>query len=164
MGYYLKQKTIVDVAHQLRILNKKVVFTHGTFDLFHAGHSYFLSQSKKEGDILIVGVDSDKKVSKVKGLSKPIIPQLHRIEMLLNHKDVDFVFLIDKISSNEEKYYLEIYEKLFPHLMTYGRNFEYRNQFLKKNYQIKGVKYKKISKVFKEAISASKIIQKIKES
>ena len=53
MGYYLKQKTIVDVAHQLRILNKKVVFTHGTFDLFHAGHSYFLNQSKKEGDILI---------------------------------------------------------------------------------------------------------------
>ena len=164
MGYYLKQKTIVDVAHQLRILNKKVVFTHGTFDLFHAGHSYFLSQSKKEGDILIVGVDSDKKVSKVKGLSKPIIPQLHRIEMLLNHKDVDFVFLIDKISSNEEKYYLEMYENLFPYLMTYGRNFEYQNQFLKKSYQIKGVKYKKINKVFKEAISASKIIQKIKES
>ena len=164
MGYYLKQNTIIDLTHQLRSLKKRVVLTHGTFDLFHVGHSYFLNRSKKEGDILIVGVDSDEKVGKIKGLQRPIIPQQHRIELLLNHKAVDFVFLIDKINYDEEKYYLEMYEKLFPNIMTFGRNFEYRNQFFKKQYQIRGVKYKEINKIFKEAISASNIIKKIKES
>ncbi|HLB51668.1 hypothetical protein A3F07_00550 [candidate division WWE3 bacterium RIFCSPHIGHO2_12_FULL_38_15] len=99
-------------------------FSHGTFDLFHAGHSYFLNQSKKEGDILIVGIDSDEKTGKIKGITRPIIPEKQRIEILLNHKAVDFVFLIDKINYNEEKFYLEMYDRFFPNIMTYGRNFE----------------------------------------
>jgi D-beta-D-heptose 7-phosphate kinase/D-beta-D-heptose 1-phosphate adenosyltransferase len=74
MGYLLNESTIITIAHQLRTQNKKVIFTHGTYDLFHAGHSYFLTKSKKLGDVLIVGIESDKRVEKFKGKGRPIIP------------------------------------------------------------------------------------------
>jgi len=71
----------------------KVVLTSGTFDLFHVGHSRYLEAAKRHGDVLLVGVDSDKKVRRKKGPHRPIVPEKERIEIICHSRHVDLVFL-----------------------------------------------------------------------
>lgn len=71
----------------------KIVLTSGTFDLFHVGHSRYLEHAKEHGDILIVGIDSDKKVKKIKGPNRPIVFEEERMEILCHCRHVDLVFL-----------------------------------------------------------------------
>lgn len=70
---------------------KKVVFTNGCFDIFHAGHANYLSVAKSLGDILIVGINSDSSVKRLKGEKRPIIPLEMRAYVLSSHRAVDFV-------------------------------------------------------------------------
>lgn len=74
-----------------RDLGQKIVLTQGTYDLVHVGHGRYLEAAKKEGDILIVGVDSDEKVKKRKGEGRPIVPEDERVEMLTYLSSVDHV-------------------------------------------------------------------------
>lgn len=88
-------KKIKETADGLRTLGLKVVLTQGTFDMVHIGHARYLSDARKLGDFLIVGVDSDKKVRKRKGPDRPVVPEEERMEMLVNLRSVDAVFLKD---------------------------------------------------------------------
>lgn len=72
---------------------KKVVFTNGCFDILHPGHQYLLSASKKLGDLLIVGLNSDDSVRRLKGPSRPVNNQQVRAENLSKLNDVDFIVL-----------------------------------------------------------------------
>ena len=65
----------------------------GSFDILHVGHIRFLSQAKKLGDILVVGLNSNNIVKKKKGIHRPIVDEKHRAEVLLNLKTVDAVFI-----------------------------------------------------------------------
>lgn len=76
--------------------NKKIVFTNGCFDLLHPGHIHYLSEAKALGDILIVGLNSDASVKKIKGSDRPINDQLFRATMLLGLKPVDVVVIFDE--------------------------------------------------------------------
>ena len=77
----------------LRQLGQRIVLTMGTFDILHVGHSRYLERAKERGDILIVGVDSDQKVKRRKGPSRPVVNQEERIEVLTHIRHVDLVFL-----------------------------------------------------------------------
>ncbi|MCB0413894.1 MAG: adenylyltransferase/cytidyltransferase family protein, partial [Bdellovibrionales bacterium] len=68
---------------------KKVVFTNGCFDLLHIGHIRYLAEAKKQGDLLIVGINSDTSVKKLKGPERPIQPEMDRAEILSHLKSVD---------------------------------------------------------------------------
>ncbi len=70
---------------------KTVVLTSGSFDLLHIGHGRYLEQAKSLGDILVVGVDSDEKIQRRKGLNRPFVPGIERYEMLAHTKYVDYV-------------------------------------------------------------------------
>ena len=74
-----------------RDLEYRIVLTQGTYDLVHVGHGRYLEAAKKEGDILIVGVDSDEKVRQRKGEGRPIVPEDERVEMLTYLSSVDHV-------------------------------------------------------------------------
>ena len=87
---YNRIKEIVDCCKGLGL---KIVLTSGTFDLFHVGHSRYLEQAKQYGDVLIVGTDSDEKVKKIKGPSRPIVAENERMEILCHCRHVDMVFL-----------------------------------------------------------------------
>ena len=80
---------------------KKIVFTNGCFDLLHVGHVRYLNQAKSCGDVLVVGVNSDNSVKKLKGPTRPIQNELHRAEILLNLKVVDFVTIFDQDTPEE---------------------------------------------------------------
>lgn len=83
------------VTEHLRSTGHQVVLTQGVFDLIHVGHAQYLSKAKAEGDILIVGVDSDALTRLRKGDGRPVVPQDERIDMLLHLRDVDMVVLRD---------------------------------------------------------------------
>ncbi|MBA2863651.1 D-glycero-beta-D-manno-heptose 1-phosphate adenylyltransferase [Methanococcus maripaludis] len=85
-----------DLIKDLRKNNLKIVFTNGCFDILHKGHVKYLSEAKKFGDILIVGINSDLSIKKIKGSSRPVIPLESRIEVLNSIKPVDFVISFDE--------------------------------------------------------------------
>ncbi|MBB6066830.1 D-glycero-beta-D-manno-heptose 1-phosphate adenylyltransferase [Methanococcus maripaludis] len=90
------KELLQDLVKELRKNNLKIVFTNGCFDILHKGHIKYLSEAKKFGDILIVGINSDSSIKKIKGASRPIIPLESRIEVLNSIKHIDFVISFDE--------------------------------------------------------------------
>ncbi|MDH3268174.1 MAG: D-glycero-beta-D-manno-heptose 1-phosphate adenylyltransferase [Ignavibacteria bacterium] len=84
------------IRSKLKAEGKKVVFTNGVFDLIHSGHVDYLSKAKKLGDILIIGLNSDDSVKRIKGDKRPILKQEERAFILSNLKPVDYVILFDE--------------------------------------------------------------------
>jgi len=82
-------------ATALRKLNQRVVLTMGTFDILHIGHFRYLEKAKERGDVLVVGVDSDAKVKKRKGPTRPVVSHDERLEALSHIRHVDLIFLKD---------------------------------------------------------------------
>ena len=74
---------------------KKIVWTNGCFDLMHPGHIHSLEKAKEKGDVLIVGLDSDKSIRKLKGPNRPILSEEHRIKMLESQESVDHVIVFE---------------------------------------------------------------------
>jgi len=75
---------------------KTIVFTNGCFDIIHAGHVRYLKKAKSLGDFLVVGLNSDSSVKKIKGEKRPIVPQKERAEVLSGLEAVDYVVLFNE--------------------------------------------------------------------
>ncbi|MGO2119089.1 MAG: D-glycero-beta-D-manno-heptose 1-phosphate adenylyltransferase [Fusobacterium sp.] len=82
-----------ELIEKLKSQNKKVVFTNGCFDILHVGHLRYLNEAKKQGDVLIVGVNSDDSVKRLKGDTRPINGENDRAEMLCGLKAVDYTVI-----------------------------------------------------------------------
>ncbi|MGL5057905.1 MAG: adenylyltransferase/cytidyltransferase family protein, partial [Fusobacteriaceae bacterium] len=83
----------VKIIEEQKKLGKKIVFTNGCFDILHVGHLAYMNEAKRQGDILIVGVNSDESVKRLKGPTRPINSELDRAEMLSGLKAVDFTII-----------------------------------------------------------------------
>jgi D-beta-D-heptose 7-phosphate kinase/D-beta-D-heptose 1-phosphate adenosyltransferase len=83
-------------AEDLRARGKIVVFTNGVFDLLHPGHVRYLSDARREGDALIVGVNSDRSVRAIKGPERPVFPEQERAEVLAALACVDAACIFDE--------------------------------------------------------------------
>lgn len=92
----LRKTTLADAILHYRKKNKKIVFTNGCFDLLHVGHTRYLKQAKSLGDILIVGVNTDASVKKLKGPTRPIQNENDRAEILASLGSVDHTILFDE--------------------------------------------------------------------
>jgi D-beta-D-heptose 7-phosphate kinase/D-beta-D-heptose 1-phosphate adenosyltransferase len=79
-----------------RALGRRVVFTNGVFDLLHPGHVRYLQAARAAGDVLIVGVNTDRSVRAIKGPARPVIPEDERAEVLAALACVDAVVLFDE--------------------------------------------------------------------
>jgi len=87
------------VAREVRSLQtagKKVVFTNGCFDILHSGHIDLLSRARALGDLLVVAINTNASVSRMKGPNRPIIPEDERAELLNGLEVVDFVCSFDE--------------------------------------------------------------------
>jgi rfaE bifunctional protein nucleotidyltransferase chain/domain len=80
----------------LRGLGQRIVLTSGSFDLIHLGHVKYLAKAKELGDVLVVGVDSDRKIRERKGEDRPLVPEQERLEMLAHQRPVDLIYLKDE--------------------------------------------------------------------
>ncbi len=92
----LSQRDMQKKVKQLQENGKKVVFTNGVFDILHVGHLTYLEEARELGDVLIVGVNSDRSVKTNKGDKRPINSEKNRAEMLLGLKFVDFTVIFDE--------------------------------------------------------------------
>ena len=91
-----KIKNLKEFIPARKKLKGKLVFTNGFFDLLHVGHIRYLQEARKLGDYLIIGLNSDKSVKKIKGSFRPIIPETERAEVLAALESVSFVVLFDE--------------------------------------------------------------------
>ncbi|MRJ01840.1 MAG: D-glycero-beta-D-manno-heptose-7-phosphate kinase [Epsilonproteobacteria bacterium] len=105
------------VVQDARRRGKKIVFTNGCFDLLHIGHIRYLERAKELGDLLIVGVNSDRSVRALKGPDRPIIPERERAELLAALEAVDYVVIFD-----EETPY-RLIERVRPDLLVKGGDY-----------------------------------------
>ena len=91
----LEEKKILEHVTSIKKTNKKIVFTNGCFDLLHKGHRDLIKQSFSFGDILIVGLNSDESVKRLKGEDRPIQNEVERKNALLNTGYVNEVYIFD---------------------------------------------------------------------
>jgi len=96
MSPLVSLKELKAIRQKLKTENKKVVFTNGVFDLIHSGHVDYLVKAKALGDVLMVGLNSDKSVKKIKGDKRPILKEEERSFILANLKPVDYIILFDQ--------------------------------------------------------------------
>jgi D-glycero-beta-D-manno-heptose 1-phosphate adenylyltransferase len=92
----LKPSALALTLDARRAQGRKIVFTNGCFDILHVGHARYLAEARALGDLLVVGLNSDRSVRSLKGLGRPIVPEEERAEMLAHLESVDFVCLFDE--------------------------------------------------------------------
>jgi rfaE bifunctional protein nucleotidyltransferase chain/domain len=117
----LSVEKLVEIRAQLKNEKKMVVFTNGVFDILHAGHVDYINKAKDKGDVLIVALNSDISVRKIKGENRPIVPQAERGFIISNLKAVDYVTFFD-----EETPY-EVIKKIIPDILIKGADWAPEN-------------------------------------
>ena len=134
---------------------KKVVFTNGCFDIVHVGHLQMLAEAKKQGDYLVVGLNSDASVKRLKGESRPINNQVDRKFFLENIKSVDEVVIF------EEDTPFELIKKLRPNVLVKGGDWPIE-QIVGGNFVLEnGGEVKSL--IFKDGYSTTNIIEKVQK-
>ncbi len=96
MGKVVTRNELVAIRKQLKAEGKRVVFTNGCFDILHRGHVEYLQKAKELGDVLIVGLNTDASVRRLKGPARPIVNQEDRAVVLAALASVDYVCLFDE--------------------------------------------------------------------
>jgi len=117
----INSKEIEKLSTDLKKNGKKIIFTNGCFDILHSGHVTYLNKSKALGDVLIVGLNSDKSVRRLKGESRPINNEYDRAYILDNLKAVDYVSIFDEDTP------LELIKKVLPDIITKGGDYKKEN-------------------------------------
>jgi len=135
---------------------KKIVFTNGCFDMLHEGHKYLLKKSKGFGDVLIVGLNSDASVRRLKGKARPVEDQETRVKKLLNLEFVDKVFIF------HENTPISLINSIKPDIIVKGGDYKIEdiigsNEVLSRGGQVKIVP-------LVEGISTTKILANSKDN
>lgn len=102
MAYAFIRDTIIKVIKNLKQKGKRIVLVGGVFDILHIGHVRFLEEAKKAGDILVVALEPDSKVRKVKGEGRPINDEQTRAYMLASLRFVDYVVLLPEFTRDAQ--------------------------------------------------------------
>jgi len=108
------RKELLRIIKSLRAKGNRIVFTNGCFDLLHIGHIRYLEKAKTLGDILVVGVNSDSSVRKIKGPKRPVLPVKERTEILSGLECVDYVTIFDEVDP------LKLITSLKPNVLVKG--------------------------------------------
>jgi rfaE bifunctional protein nucleotidyltransferase chain/domain len=144
------------IVQSLKDGGKKIVFTNGCFDILHAGHVDYLAKAKEKGDILVLGLNTDSSVSRVKGELRPITNEEERAFILSNLRSVDYITLFDEDTP------IELISTIVPDILVKGADYAIKDivgsDFVIQN----GGSVEPIELVVNQ--STSKIVEKIKKS
>jgi rfaE bifunctional protein nucleotidyltransferase chain/domain len=92
----LSRDALIDVVSAARAAGARIVLANGCFDVLHVGHVRYLAGARELGDVLVVGVNSDRQVAIQKGAGRPILPEAERAELLAALESVNFVTIFDE--------------------------------------------------------------------
>ncbi|MCX8019538.1 MAG: D-glycero-beta-D-manno-heptose 1-phosphate adenylyltransferase [Chitinophagaceae bacterium] len=121
---FILQKKIVSAeeaaraVYRHRFMKKKIAFTNGVFDMLHAGHLHLLENAAAQADILVVGLNSDTSVKRLKGEQRPIMNQENRAKLLASLLFVDMVVIF------EEDTPLQLIQMLMPDVLIKGGDYQ----------------------------------------
>lgn len=132
----------------------KTVFTNGCFDILHIGHVHYLNEARSLGDKLVVGLNSDKSVKRLKGNERPINNELDRKYVLENLKAVDEVIIFDEDTP------IELIKKINPHILVKGGDWPIEKIVGHEHVLANGGVVKSLS--FKDGYSTTSTLEKIK--
>ena len=151
-----KIRSLEELGAQLswdREKGKKVVFTNGCFDLLHVGHIRYLQQARRMGDLLVVAINTDDSVRKLKGRSRPVQPEQDRAEILAGLECVDYVV------SFEQDTPLSVIEHLKPDVLVKGADWPAEQIVGRQEVEGSGGRVATIAYV--EGVSTSALIERI---
>jgi rfaE bifunctional protein nucleotidyltransferase chain/domain len=117
----LKRNELTQIIEKCKQQNKTVVATNGCFDILHVGHLQLLNKAKAFGDILIVGINSDNSVARLKGPERPIVNENDRARIIANLKAVDYVSIFDESTA------VEFLKNLKPDIYVKGGDYNLKN-------------------------------------
>lgn len=117
-GKHIPFTQAAELARELHRRGRKIVFTNGCFDLVHAGHLSSFRQARALGDVLIVGLNADRSVRRLKGETRPIVNQENRAELLGALKMIDYVVIFDEDTPQS------LIEAIRPDVLVKGRDWE----------------------------------------
>ena len=156
MNQLLNRNTLKKIIKIFQDKSKKIVFTNGCFDILHPGHVDYLQKAKNLGDLLVVGLNSDNSVRKLKGDGRPINSHIYRATMLLALASVDYVCVF------EEDTPAELIQEVDPQYLVKGGDYKISN-IVGADFVIgRGNKVEIIP--FLPGYNTTNIIQKIKQS
>jgi len=121
MKYNYQLKNVITKIRNYKKNSKKIVFTNGIFDILHVGHTRYLSEASTLGDILVIGINSDNSVKKLKGPSRPINNLEDRGLILSELKVVDYVI------SFEEQTPFNLIKSIMPDILVKGGDYTIEN-------------------------------------
>ena len=150
----VKPENLTGFLTDVRKQKKSIVFTNGWFDIVHKGHIDYLNKAKALGDVLIIGLNSDKSVHGLKGKNRPIISEQERAFLLDNLKAVDAVILFDDETPSK------LIETIKPDILAKGADYQVEQIAGAKFVIENGGKVKLLP--FLEGYSSSSIIEKIR--
>ena len=111
-------KELVGIVKELKIDGKSVVFSNGCFDILHVGHTKYLEEAKKLGDVLIVGLNSDSSTRRLKGENRPIMDENDRAELLCALECIDYVTIFSDMTPEP------LIERLKPDIHVKGGDYK----------------------------------------
>jgi D-beta-D-heptose 7-phosphate kinase/D-beta-D-heptose 1-phosphate adenosyltransferase len=149
----LTLEDLVTRLGQVRKSGQKTVFTNGCFDIMHVGHVRYLADARSEGDLLVVGLNSDASVRIIKGDKRPIVRQNHRAEVLASLGCVNFIVIFDEPDP------LKLIQTLMPDVLVKGEDWTEDAIVGAQSVKSQGGKIVRIS--FVEESSTTAIIEKI---
>jgi rfaE bifunctional protein nucleotidyltransferase chain/domain len=155
MSNIKSNKEIKEIREQLKKQSKKVVFTNGCFDLIHSGHVDYLVKAKEMGDVLILALNTDQSIKRIKGDKRPILKQDERAFIVSNLKPVDYVTFFNEDTP------AEIIGELIPDILVKGADWSIDKIIGREIVEANGGEVKTIK--FVNDQSTSKIIKIIKE-
>ena len=113
--------TMVAIRQSLKVDGKKVVFTNGCFDILHLGHVEYLSKARDLGDVLVLGLNTDSSIKRIKGNDRPVQNDVTRSTIVASLQFVDYVVFFDDDTP------LNIIAKLIPDILTKGADYSVEN-------------------------------------
>jgi D-beta-D-heptose 7-phosphate kinase/D-beta-D-heptose 1-phosphate adenosyltransferase len=149
----LELRDVIKVVRDLRRSKKKVVFTNGCFDILHVGHVRYLASARSQGDVLVVGLNSDESVRSIKPKNRPIVNQHQRAEVLAGLECVDYITVFDEPDP------LKIIKALKPDVLVKGADWIEEKIIGADIVKANGGKVVRVSVV--PEVSTSQIIQRI---
>jgi len=149
----VKDDEVAYLANYLHETGKRIVFTNGCFDIIHAGHIYSLERARSFGDVLIVGLNSDASVRRLKGDLRPIISETDRAYMLQSLAVVDYVVIFDEDTPEC------LIEKIIPSVLVKGKDYEGKEIVGQKVVEAHGGYVELVD--LKQGLSTTAVIEKI---
>lgn len=107
-----------EIARKLKEENKKIVFTNGCFDILHSGHVVLLEKARSQGDVLILGINTDESVKRLKGDKRPINNQFERSRVLAGLEAIDYVTFFAEDTP------AEIINEIVPDVLVKGGDYD----------------------------------------